>query len=130
MLRDIACALALAAIMGALYAVGMSLSPVSFQFGTATGDIVVLVGAMFTALGFLTGLLCSRFDGRLDDRMADVEDRNRQIDEQAVAMARRLNTHPHAANAGRDVRAEVIPFPRLRASRYLDQPLAGGQTVN
>ena len=130
MLRDVGYAIIVAAMTTALYAVGFSLSPLSCQSGAVAGDIVVLIGMMWVALGFLTGLLCSRYDGHIDDRLADIEEASRDIAEEAVVKARRLNLCPHAANAGRDVRAEVIPFPRLRASRYLDQPLAGGQTVN
>ena len=130
MLRDVGYAVIIAAMTTALYAVGLSLSPLSFDFGTRAWDIVVLVGIMWTALGFLTGLVCSRFDGRLDDRMADVEERNQEIDEQAVARVRRLNTCTREANARHDVGGEVIPFRQLRPSRYLDRELAGRRVLN
>lgn len=129
MLRDIACALALAAIMGALYAVSVHLNPLSYGFSTKALDIVVLVGIMWTVLGFLTGLLCSRFDGRIDDRMADIEESNRKFDEDARSKACRLNTYARVGKAGSDVLAEVIPFPRIRSSRRLDSDRAGRHAV-
>lgn len=116
MLRDVGYAVAVAATVGALYALGVSSSPLTFDFGSRAWDIVVLIGIMWMALGFLTGLLCSRFDGRLDDRMADVEERRRLFEEQALARAFRLNTCRHAVIAGTERAAEVIPFRRIRSS--------------
>lgn len=130
MLRDLACAFSLAATMGVLYALGVSSSPLTFGFGSRTWDIVVLIGIMWMALGFLTGLFCSRFDGRLDDRMADIEESNRKFDEDARSKACRLNTYARVGKAGSDVLAEVIPFPRIRSSRRLDSDRAGRHAVS
>lgn len=130
MLRDVRYAVIVAAMTTALYAVGLSLSPLSFDFGTRAWDIVVLVGIMWTVLGFLTGLLCSRFDGRIEDRMADIEESNRKFDEDARSKACRLNTYARVGKAGSDVLAEVIPFPRIRSSRQPDPVCAAGRPVS
>jgi len=130
MLRDVSYAVAVAATVGALYVAGVHLSPLSYDFGTKAREIVVLIGMMWVALGFLTGLLCSRFDGRIDDCVAETEAGGGEIDEHAVAKARRLNLRPHAVNAGRDFQADVIPFRRLRSSRYPDRELASRRALN
>lgn len=130
MLRDVRYAVIVAAMTTALYTFALSLSPLSFDFGTRAWDMVVLLGIMWMALGFLTGLLCSRFDGRIDDCVAETEAGGGEIDEHAVAKARRLATCPQGANAGTEVRAEVIPFRRLRSSRYPDRNLAGRRALN
>lgn len=94
MLRDVRYAVIVAAMTTALYTFALSLSPLSFDFGTRAWDMVVLLGIMWMALGFLTGLLCSRFDGRIDDCAAETEAGGGEIDEHAVAKARRLATCP------------------------------------
>ena len=112
MLRDVRYAVIMAAMTTALYAVGLSLSPLSFDFGIRAWDIVVLVGIMWMALGFLTGLLCARFDGRIDDCVAATEAGRRLIEEQALAKAHRVNICRQAVITGTERTAEVIPFRR------------------
>jgi len=130
MLRDVSYAVAVAATVGALYVAGVHLSPLSYDFGTKAREIVVLIGMMWVALGFLTGLLCSRYDGRLDDSLVDSGEPNLRFDEEARSRAWRLNTDCPAANTGSVVSAEVIPFPRLRSSRQPDPVCAGGHAVS
>jgi ABC-type Fe3+-siderophore transport system permease subunit len=60
MMRDCLSGLGLAAITGALYALGVVLGPCQWNVGGGAPDLLLLVGIMVSAVAFFTELLGSR----------------------------------------------------------------------
>jgi hypothetical protein len=62
MLRDVFSGVTLAAVTGALYALGMFFGPANWNSGDGAWDLLVLVGIMLSASGFFAELLGSRLN--------------------------------------------------------------------
>ncbi|MGZ8360710.1 MAG: hypothetical protein ACXWUX_09340 [Allosphingosinicella sp.] len=121
MLRDFGSALILAAVTGALYALGMYLGPLHWNLGDDARDLLVLVGLMLSATGFFVEFLASRLSRRLHQGMRVMDNRSRRLDDIARERANRLNAHASApvgcetATVGSEGASgsmtNVIPFP-------------------
>jgi hypothetical protein len=123
MLRDICSGLALAALTGTLYALGMHFGPLNWSLGDDAFDLLVVVGIMLSPAAFFVELLGSNLDRRLRQDMARADDRTRLFEEAIRARALRLNAYavgqrdPIAApdTAVREPKtAKLIPFPARR----------------
>ncbi|MGZ8335999.1 MAG: hypothetical protein ACXWU1_04995 [Allosphingosinicella sp.] len=99
MLRDFGSALILAAVTGALYALGMYLGPLHWNLGDDARDLLVLVGLMLSATGFFVEFLASRLSRRLHQGMRVMDNRSRRLDDIARERANRLNAHASASAA-------------------------------
>ena len=65
MLRDIGSALILAAVFGTLYSLGIYLSPMRSIAGSGACDLLVLLGIVLSAAGFVAELIASMLNRRL-----------------------------------------------------------------
>jgi hypothetical protein len=120
MLRDIFSGLTLAAVTGALYALGNVFGPLNWKLGDDAFGLLVLVGIMLSVIGFFAEFIGSALNRRMREASAEIDERSRQFDESARASALRLNAY---ALAGPDCMAatdpamvaseaaKVIPFP-------------------
>ena len=99
MLRDFGSALILAAVTGALYALGMYLGPLHWNLGDDARDLLVLVGLMLSATGFFVEFLASRLSRRLHQGMRVMDNRSRRLDDIARERVNRLNAHASASAA-------------------------------
>jgi hypothetical protein len=121
MLRDFGSALILAAVTGALYALGMYLGPLHWNLGDDARDVLVLVGIMLSATGFFVEFSASRLSRRLHQGMKVMDDRSRRLDDIARERASRLNAHASApvgcetatvgSGGASGSMTNVIPFP-------------------
>jgi hypothetical protein len=93
MLRDICSGLALAALTGTLYALGMHFGPLNWSLGDDAFDLLVVVGIMLSATAFFVEFLGSTLDRRLRQDMAEIDERNRLFEEAARARALKLNAY-------------------------------------
>ena len=93
MRQDFFSGLTLAAITGALYALGMYFGPVSWSPGDDAWDLLVLVGIMLSVSGFFAEFLGSRLNRRLREASAEIDERSRRFDESIRARALRLNAY-------------------------------------
>lgn len=93
MLRDICSGLALAALTGALYALGMQFGPLKWHLGDDAFDLLVVVGIMLSATAFFVESLGSCLDRRLREADAEVDGRSRRFEEDARAKALQLNAY-------------------------------------
>jgi hypothetical protein len=123
MLPDICSGLALAALTGALYALGMHFGPLNWNLGDDAFDLLVVVGIMLSATAFFVESLGSCLDRRLRQDMAKADDRTLLFEEAIRTQAFRLNAYAVAQRdsitapdtAVREPKtAKVIPFPARR----------------
>jgi hypothetical protein len=121
MLRDVFSGLTLAAVTGALYALGMYFGPVNWTFGDDTWDMLVLIGIMLSVSGFFAEFLGSRLSRRLREASIEIYESSGRFDESSRARALRLNAYARAplgctaaANSDMKRMAKVIPFPVRR----------------
>jgi hypothetical protein len=133
MLRDVRSGLMLAALTGALSALGMHFGPLNWKLGDDAFDLLVVVGIMLSATAFFVELVGSSLNRRVREEMAEIDERTRRFEETTRARALWLNAY---AVLGRDCMvateaalgeprsAEVIPFsprrqqPRRPATAY------------
>jgi hypothetical protein len=88
MLRDFRSALILAALTGTLYALGIYLSPLHSNVGDGAWNLLVLLGIVLSATGFVVEFVASRLSRRLRERGTVFDDR---LDAIAREKAMRLN---------------------------------------
>lgn len=120
MLRDFRSALILAALTGTLYALGIYLSPLRSIVGDGAWNLLVLLGIVLSATGFVVEFVASRLSRRLREGGTAFDDR---LDAIAREKVMRLNAYlPTSADCssssdGREgtsgSTAQVVPFPAL-----------------
>jgi hypothetical protein len=120
MLRDFRSALILAALTGTLYALGIYLSPLRSNVGDGAWNLLVLLGIVLSATGFVVEFVASRLSRRLREGGTVFDD---HLDAIAREKAMRLNaglpTSPTAQAPSMEVashplrRRRSFPFRRL-----------------
>ncbi len=93
MLRDVCSGLALAAMTGALYALGMYFGPLSWNLGDDAFDLLMVVGIMLSATAFFVEFLGSSLSRRLREADAEIDKHSRRFEENARSRALQLNAY-------------------------------------
>jgi hypothetical protein len=120
MLRDFRSALILAALTGTLYALGIYLSPLRSMVGDGAWNLLVLLGIVLSATGFVVEFVASRLSRRLRKGGTAFDDR---LDAIAREKAMRLNAYLPTADCS-SLRMETAAHPvrRRRSSPFRRLP--------